>query len=718
MCTGKYTKETMASSSSSSSSSAIPNEFYCPITFCLMQDPVIATDGYTYEREAIEQWLVNHNTSPKTNLPLTSKNLIVNYALRNAIRDMLDKQPLHFQTPKLVGKFANKALMAKAYPAGVAAVHLTVKAQEPETRQPIVLLAIVDTSGSMGESTDDEKSAEAYGFSRLDLVKHTVRTMAAVLGDDDMMSIITYSTTATIILRPTRMNKEGKARVNAALEYVKPDSQTNIYEGLRQAMEIANTDELAGRNIVGLLLTDGFPNINPPRGILYELQTRIVMKNPWTLHTFGFGYKLDSKLLADLALWGNGLFGFIPDATMVGTVFINFLASVLSSAARNPELLLDGTPIYLHNSLLQGGQTYETVIPYNGQEITLNGQRIALEAEPIDCSFVLAREKLIGILEDVISLECANRNGTTIDRLKTLAASFTTSSDPRVVAFSRDLTGSDPEGQLGMAVSPNHFGKWGEHYLRSYLRAQKLQMCLNFKDAGVQMYGGPLFKEMQAIAEKAFGELPPPTPSAAAPVQNSYYGTGAPGPAPSIRSVTQTMAIFHNSGGSCFSGDNRVLMADGNRKAIKDINPDDLVWTPEGPANVVCLVTIGSKRPAQTMVQINGLCITPWHPIRREKGGPWVFPADHYLFGERLIQTVYNLVLNRGHVVDVEGYECITLAHGFQEPVAKHDYFGTSAVLNDLAKQPGYFQGRPVYQNLVAKKDPATGMIVGWYDDI
>ena len=697
------------------SASAIPNEFYCPITFGLMTDPVIAEDGHTYEREAIEQWFVNHNTSPKTNLPLISTNLIANIALRNTIRDMLAKQPLHFQTPKLVGKFANKALVAKAYPAGVAAVHLTVKAQEPETRQPIVLLAIVDTSGSMGESTDDEKSAEAYGFSRLDLVKHTVRTMAAVLGDDDMLAIITYSTNAKIVLRPTRMNKEGKARVEAALEYVQPDSQTNIFEGLRHAMEIANTDELAGRNIVGLLLTDGFPNINPPRGILYELQNRITMKNPWTLHTFGFGYKLDSKLLADLALWGNGLFGFIPDATMVGTVFINFLASVLSSAVRNPEITLDGTPIYMHNSLLQGGQAYETVIPYSSQEIKLNGQVVPLEAEPIGCTFALAHMELIETLENVIAVESASRTGATLERLRILATKFAASKDSRVVAFSRDLTGSDPEGQLGLAVSPTHFGKWGEHYLRSYLRAQKLQMCLNFKDPGVQIYGGPLFKELQNLAEKAFCDLPPPTPSVAAQPKG-YYG-GPAGGAPAYSSP-QSMAVFHNSGGGCFHGENRVLMADGSRKAIKEINPEDQVWTPEGPANVVCLVTIGSKRPAQTMVQINSLCITPWHPIRLKAGGPWVFPADHYLFGERLIQTVYNFVLNRGHIVDVEGYECITLAHGFQEPVAKHDYFGTSAVLNDLAKQPGYFQGRPVYQNLVAKKDSATGLIIGWYDDV
>ena len=693
---------------------AFPNEFYCPITFGLMQNPVIAEDGHTYEREAIEQWFVNHSTSPKTNLPLTSTNLIANIALRNTIRDMLAKQPLHFQTPKLVGKFANKTLIAKAYPAGVAAVHLTINAEEPETRQPIVLLAIVDTSGSMGESTDDEKSVEAYGFSRLDLVKHTVRTMAAVLGDDDMLSIITYSTNAQIVLRPTRMNKEGKARVELALEYVRPDSQTNIYEGLRHAMEIANTDELAGRNIVGLLLTDGFPNINPPRGILYELQNRSTMKNPWTLHTFGFGYKLDSKLLADLALWGNGLFGFIPDATMVGTVFSNFLASILSSAARNPKLTLDGKPIYLHSNLLQGGQAYETVIPYSGEEICLNGQIIPLEANPIGCNFELAHMELIETLENVITTECENHSGETIERLRILAKKFAASSDPRIVAFSRDLKGSDPEGQLGMAVSQKHFGKWGEHYLRSYLRAQKLQMCLNFKDPGIQIYGGPLFKELQNLAEKAFCDLPPPIPSVAA--QPKGY-SGPAGGAP-VYSSPQSMAVFHNSGGGCFHGDNKILMADGSRKSIKNVCPEEQVWTPEGPANVVCLVTIGSKRLAQTMVQINSLCITPWHPIRLKAGGPWVFPASNHLFGERLIQIVYNFVLNKGHVVDVEGYECITLAHGFDEPVAKHDYFGTSAVLNDLAKQPGYFQGRPVYQNLVAQKDPATGMIVGWYDDI
>merc|ERR1719421_2534882 len=50
------------------------------------------------------------------------------------------------------------------------------------------------------------------------------------------------------------------------------------------------------------------------------------------VRTFGFGYSLDSKLLEEIAVTGNGgTFSFIPDAGMVGTIFIHAVASILSS---------------------------------------------------------------------------------------------------------------------------------------------------------------------------------------------------------------------------------------------------------------------------------------------------------------------------------------------------------------------------------------------------
>jgi SUMO ligase MMS21 Smc5/6 complex component len=33
------------------------DEMVCPITFKIMEDPVIAADGHTYERSAIQEWI-------------------------------------------------------------------------------------------------------------------------------------------------------------------------------------------------------------------------------------------------------------------------------------------------------------------------------------------------------------------------------------------------------------------------------------------------------------------------------------------------------------------------------------------------------------------------------------------------------------------------------------------------------------------------------------
>eukprot|EP00210_Caulerpa_lentillifera_P006950 g6645.t1 len=57
----------------------------CPITLEVMHDPVIASDGHTYEREAIKQWLRYKKESPVTRQPLSSSMLIPNIALKHVI---------------------------------------------------------------------------------------------------------------------------------------------------------------------------------------------------------------------------------------------------------------------------------------------------------------------------------------------------------------------------------------------------------------------------------------------------------------------------------------------------------------------------------------------------------------------------------------------------------------------------------------------------------
>ncbi|PWA18926.1 WD repeat, SAM and U-box domain-containing protein 1 isoform X2 [Gambusia affinis] len=66
--------------------SGIPDEFLCPITRELMREPVMAADGYSYEKEAIEKWIHTKNrSSPMTNLPLLTTFLTPNHTLKMAI---------------------------------------------------------------------------------------------------------------------------------------------------------------------------------------------------------------------------------------------------------------------------------------------------------------------------------------------------------------------------------------------------------------------------------------------------------------------------------------------------------------------------------------------------------------------------------------------------------------------------------------------------------
>ncbi|XP_011654847.1 U-box domain-containing protein 35 isoform X2 [Cucumis sativus] len=71
---------------------AIPNHFICPILQDVMNDPCVAADGYTYDRQAIEKWLQKNDNSPMTKLPLPDKNLIPNYSLLSAIVEWNSKR--------------------------------------------------------------------------------------------------------------------------------------------------------------------------------------------------------------------------------------------------------------------------------------------------------------------------------------------------------------------------------------------------------------------------------------------------------------------------------------------------------------------------------------------------------------------------------------------------------------------------------------------------
>ena len=63
----------------------VPVEFICPLTFQAMKCPVVVSDGFTYEHDAIQRWMQVSGTSPLTREVLQDDILIKNRAIEQLI---------------------------------------------------------------------------------------------------------------------------------------------------------------------------------------------------------------------------------------------------------------------------------------------------------------------------------------------------------------------------------------------------------------------------------------------------------------------------------------------------------------------------------------------------------------------------------------------------------------------------------------------------------
>ncbi|KAI3705019.1 hypothetical protein L1987_75249 [Smallanthus sonchifolius] len=78
----------------------IPDEYRCPISLDLMQDPVIVASGHTYDRVSIAQWINSgHHTCPKSGQRLIHMALIPNYALKSLIHQFCQENNIPLTDP-------------------------------------------------------------------------------------------------------------------------------------------------------------------------------------------------------------------------------------------------------------------------------------------------------------------------------------------------------------------------------------------------------------------------------------------------------------------------------------------------------------------------------------------------------------------------------------------------------------------------------------------
>lgn len=98
---------------------------------------------------------------------------------------------------------------------------------------------------------------------------------------------------------------------------MKPLTTTNLWAGIINGLELFDPLEADSNRVPALMvLTDGMPNHGmPPKGYLARLREMAPL--PAIVHTFGFGYHIDSCLLRCISEVGSGNYSFIPDAGMI-----------------------------------------------------------------------------------------------------------------------------------------------------------------------------------------------------------------------------------------------------------------------------------------------------------------------------------------------------------------------------------------------------------------
>jgi hypothetical protein len=583
-------------------------------------------------------------------------------------------------------------------------LYIKIKNDFEIKRQPSNIIAVLDVSGSMNENAS-KNMKENDQLSRLDLLKHVCLTTINLLDENDTFGIITFSTDAKILQNNIYMTADNKKKASDIINSLMTEGTTNIYDGLSKSINLLNSIDNNNNNSI-ILLTDGVSNVNPPAGIVntFKRYVSTLKLKSYNLNTFGFSDCVDSKLLREISDYGNGVYGFIPDASMVGTCFINYISSVLTTIFSNIniEIVYDNDEIQYENTgavLLE--QDRELLIKLKSNNVknillkcndkTFDIPNIISNDVPIK---TIIRYDIINTISNLIENGGNNYKSILEDLYLNIKSKITDIDKEYITNYLNDYLN---DGQISVAFSKEYINTWGLHYLLSLLRSYNMQICLNFKDNGLQNYANKLFSKLRDEGEVIFLSIPPP-------VRKNRY-TGA------VRQSVN-MTAFYNQSGGCFDGNSDIKMYNNTYKKVKNLTKGDEVLSINNlKAKIECIIITKINKEHIQMCNINEMLITPYHPVIYNN--KWVYPINVVKPKNIKIELVYNLVLSNGHIVYLNNTPVVTLGENNVIDInIRHSYLNSNNVINDLSNKVDYNNGVVVLEENDFIRDSITNEII------
>lgn len=161
---------------------------------------------------------------------------------------------------------------------------------DPATYQRPSLSAIftVDVSGSMGWEAKNG-SYPSPG----NLADHILREIAARLGPNDHAAVVTYGSSASVVLDVTAGDDP---RVIETINGLHTNGSTNMEAGLRVAYSVAARERQSGRQVRLFLFTDEQPNVGATTATEFQRLVQQGADDGAGITIFGLGLGLGSEL--------------------------------------------------------------------------------------------------------------------------------------------------------------------------------------------------------------------------------------------------------------------------------------------------------------------------------------------------------------------------------------------------------------------------------------
>lgn len=218
---------------------------------------------------------------------------------------------------------------------------LGLRTEQIKTASANNLVFLIDVSGSM--MSDD----------KLPLLKKAFSQLTDQLGDDDMVSIVTYSGKEEVVLDGCEGTK--KAQILNAVNSLKASGSTNGEAGLKMAYDIAKKHFITGGNNRIIMASDGDLNvgISSAEGLKNFVSEKKNEGVYISVLGFGTGNYRDVNMEA-IADNGNGVYYYIDGEREAEKVFGTDLLGTLYTVAEDVKLQLTFDKDYVDSYRLVG----------------------------------------------------------------------------------------------------------------------------------------------------------------------------------------------------------------------------------------------------------------------------------------------------------------------------------------------------------------------------